>query len=629
MSGRNIETAILLESLQDWQLAKSASFPDPVRIYTSSPMVVETLAKQGLDAKWADRLLPDAWPNSIGIAAGQATRRLQGEFNTAAKVLDWPDLWTMLALPLHSLLSSLVFKRAIVERFLNEPAGRHVIVGEGKLSSAKNGSLHFDFFDTLFSVVLEENEASLLRTPRRDISWLHKQIDRPRFSDRLLSLADVSLGNILFRLHKFALRGRILRFGRSGPRALVIRDNETIREIYPSLLARGGAIELLPHFEPSERAEPFRSLPQAPGIAAVLTEELHKQSLDISTGIIANIVAERIEEASRYWGSVVGMARAAADSYSKQNRPTVILSNTLGPPVNQAFASFARKKQIPTVLAEHGVSAGLTLYHSFLDDWQEPAHADSYLATATKPVEAFRQIDKLSSVKFKAIGLPKQARTVPLRAVQRGLVRRQLAAGPKDRVVIYLARSVQNNLRRLPYQPEDHEVHAHQRKMADQVMPRLRGVPVIKLYSTIRYRDADPMAVGFAAPSPVRTLKTGDFRYLRAAADLVILETPLSTLGWAMGARVPVVYLLQPSLPLTAAAQDALTRAVFTIDTSQMDWADKLVELVNQPDPTIAEQWAAMAEGREDLLNDWIFGPEHAGRNGAAAVVAAARSGAG
>jgi hypothetical protein len=155
----------------------------------------------------------------------------------------------------------------------------------------------------------------------------------------------------------------------------------------------------------------------------------------------------------------------------------------------------------------------------------------------------------------------------------------------------------------------------------------VRGIPVIKLYSTRRYRDPDPMAVGFAAPAPVKTLKAGDFRFLRAGVDVIILESPLSTLGWVMGTGKPVFYLAHPSLPLLPDAEARMMEALFFYDLSKTDWPERLVASLNRPDGEILAEWSAKAAARSQFLESYVFGPQNAGQNGATEVLAAAQSG--
>ena len=51
-------------------------------------------------------------------------------------------------------------------------------------------------------------------------------------------------------------------------------------------------------------------------------------------------------------------------------------------------------------------------------------------------------------------------------------------------------------------------------------------------------------------PANCRQVQFTDFRNLRAAADVLINETPGSVLGWSWGAGVPQIYLESGACPL-------------------------------------------------------------------------------
>lgn len=68
-----------------------------------------------------------------------------------------------------------------------------------------------------------------------------------------------------------------------------------------------------------------------------------------------------------------------------------------------------------------------------------------------------------------------------------------------------------------------------------------------------------------------------------------------------------------------------MRESLFFFDLAGKDWPERLVESLNRSDSQIAADWAAMAPARARFLDEYVFGPENAGRNGAEAVIAAAR----
>lgn len=621
-------TRVLIEAMSDAEAFLAAGSDGPVTWYSTSPMVVEALAAGGKTVYWADRLLPPDWPSKLGHACLNTVNRLEPDVNRVAGAMDWPHLAPVVLRQLFQLLTTLAFKRAVVEEMAKQE-GPVAVVGETKLSPVTQAGFDVGVFDTVFASVAKNAAVSVHLRPPMNVANLFKDIDRPVISDRILSWADVSADQLLYRLERYLFSRLGIKVNRRGStRVIVLRSNEITREMLPGLLLRGATVMSAPKLPEIAPGLPAPKLPDAERLTEILAGELDKCGVSVDASVPAEIAAERLSEFSRYWQSALTATQPIVSELIGDGRPTVLVSNTISGLAAHALTAQLRRGGVPCIVAQHGVSASLTRYHKAVRNYLEPASCDAFLVCAEKATKFFQAPNApqtLASVV--TIGMARKTRKIPLARIQRLVSRRRIGASKDQRVVIYLARSIQNNLRKLPFFPEDHEVHSFQRAMADRVMPFVRGIPVIKLYSTRRYRDPDPMAGAFAAPAPVKTLKAGDFRYLRAGADVIILESPLSTLGWVMGTGKPVFYLAHPSLPLLPDAEAAMKEALFFFDISQPDWPERLVASLNRPDKEILAGWQAKAEARSLFLREYVFGPEHAGRNGAVAVIDAARIG--
>ncbi len=605
----------LVECMDDTDRVRAAA-DGQIVWHTTAPMVAEVMQARGEKIVWADDALPVGWSSAIGLACRDAAFDLEPRFAAIAAELGSPGLRPLLCRSVASLLSLLTFKQAVIEAFARAD-GRKIVVGVPQLTPAGAG-IEVATFDTLFRVLADGLDVETVDAPDRDTSALERDFDRGLLSDRLLSLLDLSPGQRLWRrmrLHPHTVLGP----KRSSGRVYVARNNEAIREMLPHLIEADCSIALLPTPKLGAPGEPEPAAPNALDLQQALEAALAERGVAVQTKRLAQIAAERLRSVSRRWRSTMRLAADAAERLAG-NGPTVIVTNTVSGLPLTMLTDQAAARGVPTVVVEHGVSAGLSRFHEVLRRWAEPAHGSVYLACAPRAVSFFREEPALDPVRFEVIGLPAQTRHVPLRRLQRIVARRRLGAWPGQRVVVYLGRSVQNNTRKIAHSPEDAHLHRIQRTIADEVLPRVHGVPVMKLYSTRRYIDGDPLLEGFAPPQPVRTLKAGDFRFLRAAADVILLETPLSTLGWALGAGVPVFFLADPMTPLRPGAREALSRALFFFDLTQPDWADAVVAALNQDLAEIGRQWAAKAAARETLLRDWVFGPGDAGRLGSVAV---------
>lgn len=617
----------LVESASGVDAVRAAVAGGAVSWHTTSPMLVERLSAAGESVQWADAVLPAGCAQSIGEACLATVIEAEPAIAPIAAALAWPQLAPMTCLSLFQLLAVLSFKRAVVEGFARGP-GRRLVAGRTGLTPVSGGLLQPGRFDELFAALSEGCGAELIHVADGgEAAGRIVDVNKTSSWDRLLSILDVSPGQVTYRALRYLMRNRRIGFSLSGPRIFVARDNEVIREILPRIVTRGGSIEHLPNAAKSEPGTPEPGVVGPDVLGAALARHLARLGVEIDARPVAAMAAERLGAASRWWRPIRGAAERSAEAIFAPGLPAAILTNSVNTLSLSALIAAAGKRGVRSVVAEHGVSAGLSSFHEALRRWSEPCLADVYLACSEGTAEFFHAEPALRQKEIVAIGLSRQMRRTPLRLVQRLAARARLGARVGQRVVLYVPRFVQNNMRKGLFWSEDRQLHGIQRAMVDKVLPRVRGVAAIKLYSTQRYVDGDPFWEGFAAAPPVRTLKTGDFRFLRAGCDVIILESPLSTLGWAFGAGKPIVYLADPATPVLPEIRRALEESVIVIDLAAPDWPERLLASVNRPSREIRAEWHAKAAARAAFLELHVFGPKDPGRRGADVVVAMARSG--
>ncbi|WP_420420111.1 hypothetical protein [Pacificispira sp.] len=613
-------THVLVESLSHVEEARQ-HIDGPIRWYSTSPVVVESLERSGEPVEWADAAISAKSSDAIGLACRAAVLAVEPALRTVAERLATPALVPFVGQQLAYFLGLLCYKRAIVEAFAHS-GGQTVIIGVPGLTGGGGGHFGIGAFDTVFRNIAGGLECRLLDGKDFDRSVLEADFDRGTVSDRIVSLADISRAQRLSRQLRFLKASRI---GPSNAKATVFvgRDNDTIREMLPPLLDRGIALARLPRPQAPVAGDPQEGLPDASALSEALKQAFTDHDLTIDPAIPAGIAAERLQDASRYWQSARDAALASVDEMRRgdaQDGAAAIITNTIGSLAGCMQAAAAEDAGIPTILVEHGVSAGLSRYHEPIRIWAEPVHGTAYLACAQNASDFFLEEPRTAQVHFHTIGLAEQTRRVPLRWMQRLLARFKFKPRPRERIVVYLARASQNNFRKLSYAPRDCDLYELQNAMCRTVMPKIRGRSVVKLYSTRRYIDGDAFWDLERAPAPVQTIKTGDFRFFRGGVDLILMESPLSTIGWAFGTGKPIIYLADPGAPLIPEIRDRMEKSVFLVDLAEPDWHDKVVEIANRPDAAILAEWRAKADARDAFLRDCVFGPEEAGRRGADAV---------
>jgi|GEM_PF-2584463 len=590
--------------------------------YTSNPYVVESLASQRHTVIWADRIIGAETPNRIGLAANDMLDSLRPEIESVSEAIGFPELAAFMCRRLRNSITSLIFKQVVLEACIAEAGGDLTVVGTRSGRPIVSDNISLDMYDTLLFALAEHSRVegvTLLEEPDVDRATLLADIDRPIALDRLLSLLNFDIAQLVWRWLKYLGKGRPLALRQPRFDVLILKENEAIREYLPHLLWKGARVRMID-------LPAARGLPENNDMRIDIRLEEHMQKavdshgLGTKAGMIAKLIEGPLAASFRRAPAARERAIDFVSSLTPMKGHAVVATNSPGSIEHVALISALREGGIRCAVVEHGVSAGLSRLHEGTRPYSEAANGDAYLSASPEAVHFFGSDPTYNSRTLIAAGMPKITRKVPLKSLQYLIVRQRLKAKPGERVVMYLARSVQNNLRNLPYSPEDHEVHALQHKMLHDVLPNVAGIPVAKLYATRRYRDPDPYLDLVRPPEHVRVLKHGDFRYLRAGVDIIILETPLSTLGWAFGSGKPIIYLKQSCLPLQERFMNLLEKSVFIIDTDKKDWTAELIHLANRDYGELTAAWNSMAEFREELLSSMIFGPENCGANGASAL---------
>jgi hypothetical protein len=175
---------------------------------------------------------------------------------------------------------------------------------------------------------------------------------------------------------------------------------------------------------------------------------------------------------------------------------------------------------------------------------------------------------------------------------------------------MYVANLYSNNAVDLPYGgTNDWFEHALKKTVVREVFCRLPDHCILKLYPTQRYADPDP----FLGPTPypnVDIVQWKEFRYLRSACDVVIVDMVQSAFGWAWSTGVPLILLDTPYYPLLPQVKRDLEEAIFTIPVEKEKWEQELLNLLKLPEEELMSLWRKKQPARLRIQRESIMGPE-------------------
>jgi hypothetical protein len=480
---------------------------------------------------------------------------------------DYADLRFVFAHILNRSFYATFYKGLLLQQQLYRLDGlddpKVICVGAPDVVQPEGINLGYGRFDTLFAyiaAVCNRNDVQVFEhiVSADKCQKLHEAVVYRRLSpfEKLLSLINNTSSSFAYKAWRTLATKGLYPFKHVGvwtgakSSFYIYKECELIDELFLSLLFRGARIGrigplpkpeesdgkngVLPRFERLERL--FRDLTE---------EHLAMNGLHFRPVYEActQIVCHRLLTALGRLRSNLQQITRKFDSIASGMRTNgKILTNALSSPVERLFYCYCRAKDITVAAFEHGITMGLSKWSLYAARHTNMLAAD---IGAYHCNQAVRTITPYApKQKTFVVGLPKTTRTVLLDGLQRHLARRWLGIRRKDHVVMYVADLERNNFIYGPFCENDLQFL---KKTKDIVESILMGFPsskiVLKLYPTARYLENYTFEELSRRHQRLIILKDIDFRFLRAAADMLFVTSSQSTLGWVLGTNKPCVFL--------------------------------------------------------------------------------------
>ena len=611
---------------------------------TTSPYVVECLRAAGRSVLCLDGKVSQEDADRVGYMALRAARRIERHLDGVCT--DWPpgiSLGSAVVHSAHRLLTSLFYKALLLDRLLaNTPEGaRTIVVGQDSLSPANGFELIPNRFDTLFAVLGRRLGLGFIPfdAPRPSGALVSGDFLRPSLWTRAVTAINAPVFAPLFRAWLQVWGGRRLRLvrGRGNLHVVIYGSNELIEEIFAHLLLQGATVHQAPAFTPAgdllEESAALSIGDLSETVSAICRKEaaLCGLSCGPAFAVAAEISAERITAA-------LAQGRRAADHVADycadvkrrcSDGPIVILTDGLGKPAERLLQQGFARAGIPVYTVDHGVGPGLDHLHK--------AVYDNGLAPEVRGAITYTECRQIAECAASGaplgasavVGVPQVIRKIGLRSLQRRVVRRVLAVR-KKRLIVWTTALYPNNYQFLPHYWRDTSYHALRKRIVYDILGRCDDDVLLKLYPTYRYVDPDPFAGLLELPPNCRQIQFTDFRNLRAAADVLILDAPGSVLGWAWSADVPQIYIETGMCPLLPEIAERFQESLFYVDVRDAGWEDRLWGFLALPHRELVARYDAKAARRLETERFCILGPEgKAGKRAAAFIFASAADRAG
>ena len=401
--------------------------------------------------------------------------------------------------------------------------------------------------------------------------------------------------------YRFALR-RGQR--RTAPTAegtiLILRDNELLRDTAVRLAARGFALRRfsLPIVDPAKDE------------SSELIAEVARQAVNtrFAERLCPTVVRRLAGEAGRYAAADVARYRAAAEPTERaldalaKHRCRAALSNMLTRPETVALHRALRRRNIPLVTFQHGVTAEIGERDRGYDLVYENLGSD-LAVTFNEPMAALCRNNVYGGGDAVAAGLPGEYRR---------LARRQRRP-TSEPVLWYLSTSLhQGNAGRLHRGINDVDMALQERALVRNVFARVPRKIVIKPYPVVRYLDPDPVLSEARALPNVEVYEDRlDFRYVARRAGLLLTRGATSTLSWCLASERPLLFINSSrTMPLRPGLVAPVGEAIFLFDGDAADFYDRLREFLLRPFDEIARDWEDRAAARRALVRGVFSTPD-------------------
>ena len=282
------------------------------------------------------------------------------------------------------------------------------------------------------------------------------------------------------------------------------------------------------------------------------------------------------------------------------------------------------RRGIKLIDFEHGVTTGIAATSDRRLDVCEATTSDILVACSERSAQRFASSSGKTARRIVAVGNADQARRLLRPRLQRRLARRHLGLRGGDKTVMHVSTLIcGGNGRPGDDAPAESTVYAMDKALIEDVYPQISATILFKPYPANRYPDQEVYHTLFTVAPNIRFIGFEDYRYIRAAADIVVTQANSSTIGWCIAGDIPLVHLQSRGMNALAGEDlyEAFADAFFCIDTDQKGWTGKLVDILNLDSADMAREWAGKAEVRQALLESTLAGPRGTtGKRGAAIV---------
>jgi hypothetical protein len=276
-----------------------------------------------------------------------------------------------------------------------------------------------------------------------------------------------------------------------------------------------------------------------------------------------------------------------------------VLVNSPGNIRGNALSYVCRKKNIPLISSQHGVTVEISKSHSMFHVGLDNSVADVMFSYNSKIVEIEKNT-YFNYSKHYVVGMPYR------------LIRMKQHNGSTNKStpqIVYISTNLYNTGFGIS-QKTDYGRAVDEGKLITNVLSKLPHNVRYKTYpeDNRRYADIDPVLRVLKSANNIELFyKKIDMRYLVFEHRVFITTCATSTLGWPVMSGKPVVFINQKNnSPLTDEAHASLSKGLFIFDDTENNFHRNLRGFLSQPIDVIEKLWKEKEVARKEMIREYF-----------------------
>ena len=275
------------------------------------------------------------------------------------------------------------------------------------------------------------------------------------------------------------------------------------------------------------------------------------------------------------------------------------------------FYEAAKKNKIKVINFEHGLTVGLAMRNKYYMEFSEATNCDHMFVVNELAKKDYKANKTSKIAKIYISGIANQCKKIYYKSFQKNYLRRKFGFKKQDFCICHVSTLLFNSgIRYGPHTLTDKQVNKFNNEILTQVYNKLENKKIVfKDYPSLRhiYQPKIEKRINVNNKN-IFFQEAGDWRYLRAIADLIVTMVPTSTLSWCLGSNVPIVWINIPEARFRYKwLYDSFKNSFFYFDVNDISWKTKLKRFLSLPKEDIYKKWIDKEVHRNHLIDNHLF----------------------